>query len=194
MDSNIPVGLHLSIFDAMVSPGALYSCAVLALNNDDLKIFDIVQRKMLRRIVGWRRIQGEDWECTMHRMKIRVQRALEMHAISNWSRRIMSARWKYALHVNFTDKSSWTKIICDWNPIEHPIEGLSASRSRGRPRVRWDDDLHFYCEEELDLHTWTELHTQSFLALKGMEDDFIEYCKQVADENTKRNNIIFAEF
>ena len=81
MDSNIPVGLRLRFFDAVVSPGALYSCAVLALNTDQLERFDIVQRKMLRRIVGWRRVQGKDWECTMHRMKIRVQSALEMHGI-----------------------------------------------------------------------------------------------------------------
>ena len=81
LDSNIPVGLRLRFFDAVVSPGALYSCAVLALNTDELERFDIVQRKMLRSIVGWRRVQGEDWECTMRRMKCRVQRALEMHVV-----------------------------------------------------------------------------------------------------------------
>ena len=176
LDSNIPVGLRLRFFDAVVSPGALYSCAVLALNSDELERFDIVQRKMLRSIVGWRRIQGEEWECTMRRMKSRVQRALEMHAERKSSRRIMNSRWNYALHVNFTDKSAWTKIVCDWNPLDHPIEGLLASRSRGRPRTRWDDDLHFYCQEELDLNSWTELHAQSFSILKERENDFIEYC------------------
>ena len=52
LDPNIPVGLRLRFFDAMVSLGALHSCAVLTLNENELERFDIVQRKMLRSIVG----------------------------------------------------------------------------------------------------------------------------------------------
>ena len=176
LDPKIPVGLRLRLFNAAVSPGALYGCSVLALSSDELEKLDIIQRKMLRRIVGWHRIPGEDWESTMHRMKMRVQRALEMHTIQNWSRRTMGARWKYALHVNFSEKSSWTKVVCDWNPIEHPIQGFPACRPRGRPRVRWDDDLHFYCEEELGLEFWTDLRTFALRVLQNMESDFIAYC------------------
>ena len=81
LDPNIPVGLRPRFFDAVVSPRALDGCAVLAIKNDELQRVDIVQRKMLRSILGWHRIKGEDWECAMHRIKLRVQRALEMHAL-----------------------------------------------------------------------------------------------------------------
>ena len=53
----------------------------------DLNQLDIVQRRMLRSVVGWVRVPDEPWKDTMLRMNARVQAALQYHPIINWKRR-----------------------------------------------------------------------------------------------------------
>ena len=43
---------------------------------------------MIRRIVGWARIPGGDWEVTMRRMKLKVGNALNEWEVQPWSTRI----------------------------------------------------------------------------------------------------------
>ena len=71
---HIPVGLRLGLFDGVVSPSVLFGGLVLPLSEKDLKRFDIVQRRMLRLIVGWRRTTEETWEDTMRRMEERMKK------------------------------------------------------------------------------------------------------------------------
>ena len=47
---------------------------------------DTVQRKMLRRMVGWARSSDDSWEALGRRMKLRLQNALEKFPIDDWSR------------------------------------------------------------------------------------------------------------
>ena len=84
---HIPVGLRLRLFDAVVTPAILFGGAVLPLNKKGLEHIDGIQRKMLRLIVGWRRIANEDWEVTMRRMKERVSNALHHFQVQLWSHR-----------------------------------------------------------------------------------------------------------
>ena len=37
----------------------------------------------------WVRIQGEDWQATMHRMKVRIQRAANLHFVAPWEFRVL---------------------------------------------------------------------------------------------------------
>ena len=45
---------------------------------------DILQRKMLRRIIGWRRIEGEAWDETMRRMRDRSDHAHQLYPWQIW--------------------------------------------------------------------------------------------------------------
>ena len=40
---------------------------------------DRLQRQMLRRIIGYRRADGEKWKETMKRMNLRLSRGLDLH-------------------------------------------------------------------------------------------------------------------
>ena len=52
MNSQVSVPLRLRLFDACVSPAMLFATSVLPLGRKDLEAVNIVQRKMLRLIVG----------------------------------------------------------------------------------------------------------------------------------------------
>ena len=54
-DQNVSLNLRLKLFDACCTPVALFGLSVLSLTVKDRKVFDILQRRMLRRIIGWRR-------------------------------------------------------------------------------------------------------------------------------------------
>lgn len=69
--------LRLKFFDGVASPTCVYGLAVLPLSSLSLEKNVVVRRKMIRKHVGWARMQGEPWEVTMRRMKIRVDRALQ---------------------------------------------------------------------------------------------------------------------
>ena len=49
---------------------------------------DVVQRRMLRSIVGWVRIPDEPWENTMRRMNQRMEHAAYLHPLPSWSNQI----------------------------------------------------------------------------------------------------------
>lgn len=112
-----------------------------------MNILDQLQRKMLRRIVGWRRIPGESWEDTMRRMKLRLEHAQDQHYIDPWSRRWARAQWKYACHLTVSSRYHWARLATIENIVGKfdPCALYVPNRLVGRPRLRWDDTLrHFF--------------------------------------------------
>ena len=173
---NVPIGLRLRLFDTIVTPVVLYGGAVLPLSQKDLEQLDIVQRRMLRLIVGWKRYPDESWEATMHRMKARVSHALQYHAIPTWSHRFHKNRWGYASHVIFNVKNRLPYLLAEWIPLHDPAADEVPHRRPGRPRLRWDDDLHDFCAAKLGLYHWTDIERFSKLELMNHEAAFIAYC------------------
>ena len=89
----------LKLFDAVVTPTILFGLAVLPLSVMSVEKLQVTQRKMLRKMVGWVRVQGEEWDITMRRMKVRVDRALDKYPIMLWKKRIATYLWKYILRI-----------------------------------------------------------------------------------------------
>ena len=79
---------------------------------------------------------GESWEEIGHRMKHRLQRALDVHPIPDWSDTINMRKSKIVSSMN--ELPFWTKSACEWDPIEcSSAIFYIASRFRGRPFTRW---------------------------------------------------------
>ena len=53
--------------------------------NTHISKLDAVQRKMMRKLVGWVRFADKDWEITGQRMKARLEAALARFPIPDWS-------------------------------------------------------------------------------------------------------------
>ena len=68
LDHNVSLRLRLKYFDTSIAPSMLFAIIVLPMTKGRLQELDKLQRKMLRRIVGWRRIINEDWTIIMKRM------------------------------------------------------------------------------------------------------------------------------
>ena len=89
---HISLKLRLQYFEATITPSVLYGLTTLPLTQSQLDKLDAAQRRMLRSIVGWVRIEGEDWCDTMHRMKLRLQHALAMHPLRPWTQQLFTRR------------------------------------------------------------------------------------------------------
>ena len=64
-----------------------------------LESINVLQRKMLRSIVGWLRMSGEDWSETMRRMNHRISVALELFPIPPWTEQLAKRQFQFAAKV-----------------------------------------------------------------------------------------------
>ena len=98
---------------------------------------------MLRKIAGWVRYDGEEWETTMRRMNNRVQQSLRQFHIRPWSERIVCARKKYNYRLLNLPKDRWEKLSLQWEPknVQDDSQEHFAYRLAGRPLLRWTDTI-----------------------------------------------------
>ena len=85
---------------------------------------DILQRKILRRIIGWRRIEDESWKGTMERMNLRMGNARKLYDCKDWSIVFAQAQWRYVSHITDGPISMWSRILIPGIRLEDAL--LSA--------------------------------------------------------------------
>ena len=145
-NQHISVKLRMKLFDAAISPSLLFGVAALPLYENLVTKIDIVQRKMMRRIVGWTRVADESWEITMRRMGNKVAGALRQWPVKTWSNRIAHTRWDLARRLNSMPIHRWANLCIRWQPtvINDSFLPTKPVRDRGRPHLRWDNTLRKY--------------------------------------------------
>jgi len=178
LNRNVPVWLRLKLFDATVSPTILYGMAVLPLTVSQLQRLDAVQRRMLRNIAGWVRIDEEPWEDTMRRMRHRLETALGQHHVQTWAGRVCRRRWEHAWHVAHRPMS-WPLRSTKWDPIacRDPAAHTIPGRGPGRPITRWDDTLATYSAHNFQQVSWQRaaaMHTPASWRRHG--DTYVQHC------------------
>ena len=137
LNHKIPVKLRLRLFDAVVSPTVLYSLSTTPLTVSQFARLDGVQRKMMRRIVGWAKHDEEDWHDAGHRMKERLNTAWSSTRVAVWSQARGKQRRKLIEKV--TNRPAG--IVCRvyrWS-MRPTVPGQLAYRRRGRPACRWTE-------------------------------------------------------
>ena len=142
-NKNISIRLRMRLFDSVVSPSLLFGLAILPLQASFIEQLDVVQRKMMRKIVGWVRVPEEPWEDTMRRMKGRVDNALGQSKLKTWSLRLAEIQWKFVARLKQLPAISWPSQAAFWQPqlIDDPSCDFIPHRERGRPCTRWDDEI-----------------------------------------------------
>jgi len=134
-DKNVSVKLRLKLFDAVVTPTVLYALQTAPLAGAQLRKLDVSQRCMLRRMVGWVCDDNDSWQERGSRMKQRLERALALHPVANWSERVTNAKAKLVAEIE--SAPLWTKRAHEWHPVSCAmLNGMTARRHRGRPRTR----------------------------------------------------------
>ena len=96
LNKHVTLRLRLKLFHATVSSTAMFGLASLPLTQRFLHKLDVVQRRMLRSIVGWVRIPDEPWENTMRRMNQRMEHVAYLHPLPSWSNQYFTSQYRLA--------------------------------------------------------------------------------------------------
>ena len=135
-DKHIPIKLRLKLFDAAISSTVLYSLESCPLTEKLLYRLDVVQRTMLRRMIGWVSFKEDTWYERGHRMKVRFQKCMQCYPVGEWSEAIHIR--KSTLMSKIDELPFLTYSALKWDPVACGSANFCcAYRSRGRPLTRW---------------------------------------------------------
>ena len=156
VNKHLSIKGRLKLFNAVVTPTALFGLSTLALTARQLEQLDICQRKMFRSIVGWSRDADATWEETMRRMNARVSSALRQHPVPSWSSVHRANQHRFAM--NLTAKNAWPLCAATWSPSSQHNFNSVPRRRPGRPPKRWDDELNkFVVSQFPGCSSWSDV-------------------------------------
>ena len=101
---------------------------------------------MLRKIIGWVRHPGDEWETVMRNMKVRMNNAMNQLYVRPWDVRILGARGKKFQRIQSMDDQRWEKLSMAWDPttVNDEWQEFVPHRRVGRPLLRWTDPIGIY--------------------------------------------------
>ena len=129
--------VKLKLFDAVVTPAALYGSEGLTLTGDMARELRTVWRRMLRTMLAPARQPEETWVDYIQRST----RLIEAHAAQSghcsWEILPKSRKWKFAGEISRSNVGKWSTRLLSWRPFFRCM----PYRRAGRPVTRWTDDL-----------------------------------------------------
>jgi len=92
--------LSLKSFDSVVSPAMRFRPATLSLTKGCLQKLGVVQKRMLRSILGWVRIRnGVTWRDIMVRMNRKLAIANVLFPMEGWEDRLFRSKFRIAHRI-----------------------------------------------------------------------------------------------
>ena len=114
-------------------------------------------------MAGWRRIEGESWQETMHRMRGRVTDLQSRVVCPDVSERLFSFKWGLARRLFGNSRiQKWAHLLLQLTSTQ--------TRSRGRPPMQWLDDIEKFLLAE------HEHSLQHVLERPAFEEKYVTYC------------------
>jgi len=179
LNHHVSLAKRLKFFDMCVSPSMLFALVSLPLTRAQIEGIDILQRKMLRRIVGWRRIENEPWDTTMSRMRDRLDNARTLYNWKTWSYRLARDQWRFAVHLARSTSTPLKATVLEYtsSAVNDSDALYVPHRLVGRPRTKWDDCLKGFFVQHFParcLEHWSIILKSADIT--GLEESFIEFC------------------
>ena len=128
----------MKLFISTVLPCLMFGLSSVPLQSKHLKMIQTTQNKMMRRMVGWRRLQNEPWSDTMHRMKQRVASMLKVAPCPDFCSGALQSKWKWMAKVIYDKPGSWPSRLLKFD--------LDTTLPRGRPAICLFDDCLKFCK------------------------------------------------
>ena len=177
LNKPVSLRLRLKLFHATVFPTAMFGLSSLALTQKHVHKLDVVQRRMLRSIVGWVRTPDEPWEITMRRMNQRMEHAASLHPLQSWSNQYFINQYRLASKIA-SNQSAWAATAIAWMPLNDWVHNFPSapSRNRGRPPKRWDQALTSFSSTYFGERNWLKA-AQSYNQWSAAESAFVKYCE-----------------
>ena len=144
LNHHVSLRKRVRIFDISVPPTVLFFFATASSLQSHLRGLDVLQRKMMRRIIGWRRIFHESAHATMQRMNERLRRANHLYYCEPWSMKFARGQWRYVHHLATAPTQLWGKCLCKytWNSFDDFAGDTVPYHLPGHPRMKWDHSIH----------------------------------------------------
>lgn len=93
-------------------------------------------------------IEEEDWIDYIKRSTADALDKMERAKIRCWNKTHKKMKWKLALRIATSPSERWLKKAADWNP--ETSSKYMTSRSIGRPKKRWEDDINDFLKQIYD--------------------------------------------
>ena len=162
MSQSVCAKLRVKLFTSAVLPVMLYGLSSLTLKPMHHSMLRGARLKMLRNMAGWRRLEGESWQVTMHRMRERVAGLVSGSTCPEISEQLFSLKWRLARRLLRAGREKWAPHLMQL-PALH-------SRPQGRPPMQWADDMQKFCVEV------GERSLQTALLNPGLEEQYVRHC------------------
>ena len=129
---------RLRLFEAVVSPVALYACSTWALKKGMEKDLHATWRRMLRYIFGIHRFRpaGAEpgaWPNFLQRAARKVKELAAKFGAESWAKTYRRRKWRFAGRLARVNDERWCRRVLHCQP--------ESQRSRQRPLTRWSDQL-----------------------------------------------------
>ena len=112
------------------------------------KSITTTHRKMIRAMVGTKRLADEGFVDWIKRATAIAETAMISACVDSWVTTQAKRHWAWAGRVCRLTDSRWTNKILYWDP---PI-----ARKPGRPRVRWADALDDFWKSNGRVEPWKQ--------------------------------------
>ena len=139
LNPDISMKLRLKMFEAVVTPTAVYGMATEALTMRQRERIEVTRRNMIRRMMGCFKRAGESWHEHGSRQAQRLAATLQTHPVAEWLPAIDRARWRFLCRICHDEGRGWPHVVLRWNPP-------TSARRRGRPKKRWTDSMTQFVE------------------------------------------------
>ena len=184
LDHNVYLKLRLKYFATSIGSAILFGTPVMPMTKVQLQEMDRIQRKMLRRTVGWRRVDDEPWNETMTPLNLRLGHGHALYYCQPWSMIFARSQWRYVLHIIDAYPLLWARTMCkyNYNPQYDPESDHLPHRTAGRPRQRWDDNIHAFVWK-----TWPHYHGRHWFdilsqhRLSNYDDEYVLFLAKISE-------------
>ena len=146
-NKSLTLASRIRLFEAVVSPCVLYGCAAWTMNSEREKKLKTARRRMLRWMVGTRRLVDESWVDFIIRATAEAENVAKKYGATCWLLVQRRRKWRFSGQTARRTDGRWSQRLLDWKPWFR----CAPRRRVGRPTARWED-----CFVQIAGGNWTE--------------------------------------
>ena len=90
--------------------------------------------------------------------------------VESWDELVLKRKWSWANRILEMNDDRWAKQMASYSPVQNS----QCKRKRGRPRLKWEDDLNAFARYN-GYMTWLDFGQTFKYEWEYMAKDFINF-------------------
>ena len=103
---HVPLRLRSKLVDSIITPTILCGLVTCPLTSNQLQKQEMVRNLMLRSIVGWVPLVGNDWHALVQKMNRKLETAQQIFNVRPWTEKLLVGRFRCAAKIASAMNSS----------------------------------------------------------------------------------------